>query len=78
MPNECMELWMSFDYVHDMIQGQVPLEFMFLDNFKLIMAMKVDQKMILKRWNFETWYVKKCMLLISKISVDHQVLHQGA
>jgi hypothetical protein len=44
----------------------------------LMMAMKVDQKMILKGWNFETLYVKKCMLLISKISVDHQVLHQGA
>ncbi len=34
MPNECMQLWMSFDYVHDMIQRQVPLEFMFLNNFK--------------------------------------------
>jgi hypothetical protein len=34
MPNECMQLWMCFDYVHDMIQCQVPLEFMFLNSFK--------------------------------------------
>jgi hypothetical protein len=29
-----MQLWMCFDYVHDMIQCQVPLEFMFLNSFK--------------------------------------------
>jgi hypothetical protein len=29
-----MQLWMSFDYVHDMIHRQVPLEFIFLNNFK--------------------------------------------
>ncbi len=34
MPNECMQHWMSFDSVHDMIQRQLPLEFMFLNNFK--------------------------------------------
>jgi hypothetical protein len=50
---ECMQLWMSFDYVHDMIQRQVPLNSFFSTILSLakmlMMAMKVDQKMILKR-----------------------------
>jgi hypothetical protein len=77
-----MQLGMSFDYVHDVIQCQVPLEFMFLNNFKPSKnahdGYQSGSEDDTQKMEFETLYVKKCMLLISKISVDHQVLHQGA